>query len=300
MKKLKVWYVSKYAESPVMADPTRQFMLSKVFTGLGAEVTLVFSRSNGSRRPGFYGLKSIENTDGVRCVILNGPTISTGLNIRRIFSWLLFEMNFWLFGLSVKKNQRPDVIIASSLSLLTFFTSAILKKRFKCKMILEVRDIWPETLIASGKFSDRNIFIRILKWVELYGYRRADGFVSTLPRFDYYLQTKTDSDFRFEYLPQGFDSENNNLSFRDDYKDEFLPGYFNICYAGMLGEVNCIDEIVSCARLLKEEKIRFIIAGNGPLKKKVQDECSDLENIVFLDFVPKTDSFPFFQIQICC
>jgi glycosyltransferase involved in cell wall biosynthesis len=289
---MKVWYVSKYGNTPSMGIPTRQFMLSKQFAKRGVDTTLIFSRSNGRIHKGFRGLKKVEKINDVCCLILNGPIISTGFNTLRIFSWLLFELHFWLYSIAVRKDEQPDVIIASSLSLLTFFTAAILKKRFGCKLILEIRDIWPDTVVASGKFSNKNILIKILRWVEIFGYKRADGFVSTLPRFNDYLRTKINYNFKFEFIPQGFDKDNFDFCSTDKYKHIFHPDYFNVCYAGTIGKTNCVNDIIACAKLLKGVKIQFIIIGKGPLKMKLQEACSSWTNIIFLDSVTKKEIIP--------
>ena len=115
---MKVWYVSKYGYTPSSGNPTRQFMLSKSFAKLGAETTFILSRSNGSNQRWFWGLKRVENVNDVHCVILNGPVISLGFSAKRIFSWLLFEWHLWLYCMTIKKEEQPDIIIASSMSLL--------------------------------------------------------------------------------------------------------------------------------------------------------------------------------------
>jgi glycosyltransferase involved in cell wall biosynthesis len=286
---MKIWYVSKYAKSPPFGIPTRQFLLSKVFSKMGHETTLIFSRSNGGSQQHFRGLKRTEEIDGVHCVVLNGPSISIGFNIKRVFSWLIFEWQFLRYGISINWEERPDVLIASSLSLLTFFTSSILKKRFKCKLILEVRDIWPATVIESGKFSSKSIFIKFLTIIELFGYKRADGFVSTLPLFDEYLKTKIKGRHKFAFIPQGFDYEYYKSSVENKYKNEFPLNFFNVCYSGTIGKTNCVDEIIYCAELLKDRRIRFLIIGDGPLKKILETKYSSLTNIVFWDSVPKKE-----------
>ena len=160
---MKLWYVSKYAKTPSTGLPTRQFFLCKSFAKYGVETTLVLSKSNGCRYKRFWGLKRLEESYGVNCVLLNGPSITLGLTIKRVFSWILFEVNFWIFCLSVKRREYPDILVASSLSLLTFMTASFAKRKFNCKLILEIRDIWPESLSEMTRLSERNIVIKILR-----------------------------------------------------------------------------------------------------------------------------------------
>lgn len=189
------------------------------------------------------------------------------INLKRVFSWLIFEWHFGLFSKKIKNDDKPDVFIASSLSLLTFFISAILKRKFKCKLILEIIDIWPDTVIATAKLSNKNIFIKILKWIELYGYNKVDGFISTLLLFSDYLKTRIKNNFKFEFVPQGFDQDNLASGTIDKYKNEFYLGYFNVCYAGSIGKTNCVDEIIEIAKLLRGKKYVLLLLVMAHLKK---------------------------------
>ena len=94
-------------------------------------------------------------------------------------------------------KHRPDIVIVSSLSLLSFFTVGVLKKIFKYKMVVEVRDIWPDTIIEMKKVSEQNIAIKFLRWIENYGYQKADLFFSPIPLLDVYLRTKLKKPFKF-------------------------------------------------------------------------------------------------------
>jgi glycosyltransferase involved in cell wall biosynthesis len=284
---MNIWYVSKYGKIPSSGIPTRQFFLSKVFARLGANTTLISSRSDGLPHDSFSGLKKIEYHSNVRCAILNGPVINSGFNAKRIYSWLLFEMNFWIFGNLTKSDEYPDVIIASSMSLLTFFTAAILKRRFKCRLILEIRDIWPDSLVEMSGIRNNSLVIKTLRFVELFGYKRADAFVSTLPHFDNYLKTKICRPFKFKFIPQGFDNDYINIEKSDQFSQIFTKDKFTVCYSGTIGKFNNIGLVIDTAKRLQKSNIQFVIIGRGPLKKDMEAKSSDLKNIVFLDFIPK-------------
>ena len=55
-----------------------------------------------------------------------------------------------------KKLQKPDVIIVSSLSPLPIVSAYFWSKKYKAKLLFEVRDIWPLSLIEIGGFSKLN------------------------------------------------------------------------------------------------------------------------------------------------
>lgn len=289
---MKVWYVSKYAETSLNSNPSRQYMLSKAFVQLGGDVSLIYSRSNGKLHNRFFSFYKSFMHENVNCVEINGPLLkSLGFSVLRVFSWFLFELNFFIYAITRSSKERPDIIIVSSLSILTFFTVGLLKNIFKCKMVVEVRDIWPDTIIEMKKLSERNIVIKFLRFVENFGYQKADLFFSPIPRFDAYLSRRLNKKFKFMCVTQGFDDEF-EFELSSKYETSFSSEYFNVCYAGSIGLVNYVNELLEAAVVLKNEKIRFIILGDGPEKKMLIEKYGNNDNIIFLNAVSRREVLP--------
>jgi len=281
---MKIWYISKYANIPTKEGATRHFMLSKAMTQQGQEITMIYSRANGYIHDKIKGLHKSSFIDGVNCVMINGPIISLGLNIKRLFSWIGFEIKLFIYSVLKKKKEKPDILLVSSLSILTFITGIILKKIFNCKLIIEVRDIWPDTLIQIGKISSNGIIAKTLRAIEKNGYKKADGIISTMPKFDLYLKEKYDMNKPFKCIPQGFDDSWLSSKIKDN--NIFDSNSFNVCYAGTIGKANYVEHIVEAASLLEKENIKFYIIGDGPLKKTLMNKYN-LSNVVFVDMIPK-------------
>ena len=199
---------------------------------------------------------------------------------------LSFEINLFFTTIFVAKNKRPDVIIASSLSLFTLKTACILKKRFGCKLIVEVRDIWPESPIQAGRLSEDNILVKVLRSIEFGGYRKADGIFSPIPKFDNYVKKKLpDLKFRFCHIPQGFDES----LFNSSREFEKPTGRFNICYSGSISDGDKIDVILDGVVNTNDPNIVINVIGSGPLKDYFIDKYKEYKNIVFLEPIPKKD-----------
>ena len=288
---MKVWYISKYASGPDQNFVTRQYFFSKYFSRKGVSVSLISSDSCGA--PEHLNVdgpfRKISN-NGFDHYILRGYKIQLGFNFRRIVSWVLFELRL-LFLPKRAKIEKPDIIIVSSLSLITFLTAIYFKKKYKCKLIVEVRDIWPQTLIDLKGFSRLNPFVILLKYIEKAGYRNADCIVGTMARLDVHIQEilKTDN-FCFRYIPMGFDpetfpkiEEDNSVLKSVLPKNKFLVGY-----AGSIGRVNRVDLILETARILEEnERIHFLILGDGPQKEFLINRFKFLNNVTFVPRVKK-------------
>lgn len=245
---------------------------------------MIYSRSNGFKHNSIKGLYQTSLIDNVRCVMINGALISLGFNFKRLFTWVGFEIKLFIYSILRKKEQRPNVLIVSSLSILTFITGIILKKIYRCKLIIEVRDIWPETIIQIGKISSNSIIARVLRIIEKRGYRNSDGIVATMPRFDLYLEEKYNMKKPFKCIPQGFDDS--WLGNDSTINDVFDISSFNVCYAGTIGNANYVNQILDAATLLVNENIKFYIIGNGPLKASLMNTYN-LSNVVFKDAIPK-------------
>jgi len=174
----------------------------------------------------------------------------------------------------------------------------VLKKIFKCKLVLEVRDIWPATLVAFGGYKENNPIIKVLKWVEKFGYSHADLIVGSMPRLDAHIKQVIKKDFRFLCVPMGYDKDFYRLDFTALNRDQNIYDKleeikklksryrFTVAYAGTLGKANYVDEILKAAKLLGKEFGVFII-GDGPLKDKLQHEFASV-NIHFLGNLKKT------------
>ena len=141
MKK-KIWYISKYCEiGNKDSIGSRGWMLMKNFAKKGHEILIITSdHQNELYSNNYYPkLKKIFKKDGVKIILLNTFKYSISKSISRIISWFDFEIN--LLSLNKKFLPKPDIIIVSSLSLLTILNGILLKKKFRCKLVFEIRDI---------------------------------------------------------------------------------------------------------------------------------------------------------------
>lgn len=261
----------------------------------GRKLTLIGSRYSSKLCPNL-GLKNhvYYECEGIDGVLINGPKIKKGFNVKRIYSWLVFELRLLLWS-TFQKKQKPDVIIVSSLSLLTFLSGIILKRKYKCKLVVEVRDIWPLTIIETKKWNANNIFIKFLSFVEKQGYKKADAIIGSMPNLkEYVKKIVPSSENKVHYMPMGFDTEYFNRSNGKpdpftSFFDQIPNDHFIVGYAGSIGLANCVDQIMEAAKILKDEPIVFEILGMGSLKDDMMSfvEKEKLANVHFHDRVAK-------------
>ena len=288
---MKILYVSKYLVLPEYGSPSRQYFISKYLAKLpGNEVLLIGSRSTLANIPHFKRFFISKKNENLTTVILNGPKIDLGFNFKRILSWIVFELNILRFKNRIKLF-KPDIVIVSSLSILTFLSGVFLKKWLKIPLVIEIRDIYPLTLQEIGNFSPINPVVALLKWVEKTGYKNADLIISTLPNAKEHIYSVLKKPFEFYWLPMGIDPDFFKLN--ENIESKILlnrkNGEFIIVYAGTLGKANALDIIFDSAETLQNTHphIRFIFVGNGPLKSFYQERYKHLKKVDFISAIPK-------------
>lgn len=286
-----IWFISKYVTPPYAAKVgARGFLLLREFGRLGNRPVLITSDSNHlATPPKLSGPRLKEIVDGVEVHWLKTWKYKGARSIGRMISWLDFEWQLWRMPKSV--IPRPDVLIVSSLSLLTILNGLWLRRKYGCKLVFEVRDIWPLILTVSGKISQWNPLVILLGRIERLGYRRADLIVGTMPNLVEHVREVTGEDRPVICIPQGLDlallkpAESLPL----DYVSRYIPkDDFTVCHAGSIGADNALETLIATARNMKNRpNIRFLIVGEGYLKESLQRSAADLPNVTFAPGVPK-------------
>jgi len=294
---MKLVYVSKYTILPEFGSPTRQYFLSKALAEMpGNEVMLIGSRSTLGDVPDINGLYQKRKEDGLQMVTLNGPKINLGFNMKRLKSWWIFEKNLFRFRSGIR-DFNPDYILVSSLSILTFLTGVFLKKWLKRPLIIEIRDIYPLTLLEVGGYSRRHPAVMLLSWVEKYGYSHADMIISTLPNAKEHIASVIRKPFRFKWIPMGVDPEYFSSSATTEVTSINPKNKFIVGYAGTLGKANALGELFEAAADLEKTnpEIEFVFIGDGPMKPVLQERYGALSNVRFLASVKKNELQPYLQ-----
>lgn len=288
-----IWYISKYASPQKYFFGTRHFYLAEEWVKKNHEVCVFTSNSSHltDQLPVFHGKKVFfEEINGVKTYWLNTLKVKKGnsSSIKRILSWLHFE--FQLFSSHKKDILKPDVIIVSSLSLLTVINGLFFSWKYKAKFIFEVRDIWPLSLIELGGYSKWNPLILLLEWIEKIGYKRADAIVGTMPNLRAHVKNVIGRTEKCFTIPQGYspDFYANQEYLDSSYIEKYIPkNVFIVMYAGTINNNNPIEVLLEAAKLLFNESIYFLIVGEGNNKENLTQKYKDVKNIIFAPSVPK-------------
>src|SRR5690606_5802212 len=214
--------------------------------------------------PTFKGAYNFKKIDGLTLCWVKTLKYSSAKSLRRILSWLHFEWQ--LFWLPKKCLAPPDVVIVSSLSLLTILNGFWLRRKYGCRLVFEVRDIWPLTITEEGGFSRRNLLVKGLALIERLGYKYADEIVGTMPNLQEHVRHVLGYDREVWCVPMGIgpDAMADLMEVPQDYKSRYLKkGKFTIAHVGSIGISNALDVFMRCAEsLVDNEKIHFLLVGD--------------------------------------
>jgi len=294
---MNLWIVNHYAVSPGVPGGTRHYSLARELLRRGHEVTLVASSVDYMRREAAYlqlGEQArLEVIGEVPFLWLRTPAYK-GNSLRRVGNMLAFA--YRLRREAPRHLARPDVIVGSTPHLFAAWAAYRLARRYQVPFVLEVRDLWPQTLIDLGGFSRYHPFIVLLALLERMLYRRAQAVVTLLPGGVEYIAHKRGNAQGIYWVPNGVD-----LSLIPEPVPPPPEPPFTVMYAGAHGLANNLDVALRAARLLQEQgagkQILFRFIGDGPEKPRLieQAQAWDLRNVVFEDPVSKEDVYSLLQ-----
>lgn len=291
---MNVWLVNHYAISPGQPGGTRHFTLARKLVERGHQVTIIASSFDHATRQEMHlrdGAPSrLEVMDGVRFLWLRTPPYK-GNSAQRLWNTVVFARK--VLGLrGADLGGPPDVVLGSSPHLFAAWAAERLARRHRVPFVLEVRDLWPRSLIDLGSFSEGHPFIRWLEYIERGLYRRAHRIVILLPGAGDHIAQKGGSPERIVWIPNGVD-----LHLLPPPSPPEPHEGFTYLYAGAHGLANRLDyllEAIHRTRALRPDlPLRFRFVGDGPEKPSLVERARELEleNVAFEDPVPKARIF---------
>ena len=291
----KIWIITQYALPPRYETRIRNNAMAKCLIKAGYDVTI-------------FGASMIHNTninlisDGslyikraygeLKYIHVNAP-MYTGNGIKRKLNMLLYPLN--LLKTIHEIEDRPDFII-NDLYVTAFNIPFKIAKYVNAPIITEVRDLWPESIVAYGYLKRTGIVARILYALERRMYIKSDRIVYTMEGWPDYVKEQGWEDKidlnKATHINNGLDLQQFNRN-REKYHfedgDLSREDSFNVVYTGSIRTVNNVGKILDIAKLIKNPSIKFLIWGAGDrlneLKRRVIDE--KIDNVIFKGQVEK-------------
>ncbi|WP_022909059.1 glycosyltransferase family 4 protein [Aestuariimicrobium kwangyangense] len=218
-----------------------------------------------------------------RFTLMPVPAYS-GNGAARLVGWGVFAAEAFAVGLA----KRPRLVFGSSPQLLAAVSAALVSWLSRVPFVLEVRDLWPESLVAGGALERGSTMHRVLVEVERRLYRHADQIVVVTKGWEDHFEALGIDVDKVNVISNGADlAEFEGSETKDQLREEFGFTHFTCIFSGSHSPYVGLDLIVDAAEHLPD--VDFVLIGSGSGKQAAIDsvEAKGLTNVRFLDQMPK-------------
>ena len=130
-----------------------------------------------------------------------GTYLAPAGTVRRILNFLSYMVMAVLASL---RQPRPDVVVATSPQFFCGWAGVLVSWFRRVPFVLEIRDIWPESIEAVGAMRSR-LLLRMLEWLERRMYLAADHIVAVGDGYRDRILQRADVAHRISVITNGVD-----------------------------------------------------------------------------------------------
>jgi colanic acid biosynthesis glycosyl transferase WcaI len=293
--------LTQYFPPEIGAAPTRLEAVARELTKLGHHVEVVTAIPNYPHgrifpeyKGSFYRREVREGTIVHRVWLY--PTVGSG--VARMLNYLSFSL---LSAFGLLRCVKPDHLLVESPPPTLSLAAYICSRLWRVPFILNVADLWPETIFHMGLLKKGPVF-RLLSLLERWSYRKATYLNAVTEGIrDALIGEKGVPPEKVFFLPNGVDTQRHMPQPPDcSLKEKLgLAGKRVILYSGTLGRAHGLEHVLEAAKLLEDQpEIHFLFLGDGserPSLEKLQGHLG-LHNVTFRGAVPLEQLAPYESI----
>jgi glycosyltransferase involved in cell wall biosynthesis len=286
-----VWIVNHHADPPD-GFATRSFDIARRLVERGHPTTVFVSNFNHYRfanvRQLEWRLWRSERIEGVTMVWIRTAGYR-GNDWRRIMNMLSFASLAFLAGLT--RSEKPAVVIGVTVHPLAALAGYYLARVKRARFLVEVTDLWPETLIQFGRIRRGSISARSLLRLERFLYRKAEKIIMLWRDTGAYVESLGVSSDKIIWLPHGVEMA--RYATLAPY-DGGIDRPFRVVYLGSFVSGMSLETIIDAAAILKgrsRHDIEIDLVGAGTLKGQMIGRVAELglDNVAFPEPVAKAE-----------
>ncbi|HIF95184.1 MAG: glycosyltransferase family 4 protein [Myxococcales bacterium] len=290
---MKILFVTHYFPPEVNAPANRTHEHCRRWVLDGHDVTVITGVPNHPRGEVFDGFENKwiqeETIDGIHVIRTWMYLAPNAGFLKRIANYLVFALTAILASF---RTNRPDIVVATSPQFFVGVAGAIIAKLKRRPFVLEIRDLWPKSIVELGQLSEGPI-LRALEALERWLYRSASGVVVNTRTFHDHITARGIASDRIELVyngidPAAFHPKAKNLELLAKHN---LAGRFTVAYVGTLGLAHGLTLLIDVAERMRERKeVQFVLIGDGADRAKLEADISrrGLTNVTLLGLQPRS------------
>lgn len=213
----------------------------------------------------------------------------TGGALNLILNYVSFIFSGLIFGPWILIGKKYDIVFCYATSpFLQVIPALFIAKIKNAKLVVNVQDIWPDSLVATGYIRNKYI-LNVIGKIVVFLYKKSDLLLTQSQEFQTRIE-KVAPDTNTKYWPNSVDKLfSSELSSELPNILAFDNGKFNIVFTGNIGEAQAVHVILEMAIILKKcDSIQILIFGQGSRWSWLKDRIAEhnLKNIFLLGSYP--------------
>lgn len=246
----------------------------------------------------------------VAAVIGNGPQVYISrpvvipwlpLTLQRMAKWLLSSLKMARQARRLMLKQQPDMVVGFSPLVAMYLPVWMLTTQAVGLRFLVQWDFFPDAQVQIGALHGR-IKFHLLRAFESYLMRRFDVIGCMSPKNIEYLLQHCDITPRAKvvHLPLWTSCPPFEQQPKEQTRERYgIPINTRVfVFGGQLIKGRGIEDIIAASRKLRNENIRFLFIGDGPLGAIINDEIENKNTIVMT--LPKVTRKEYLNIISAC
>lgn len=290
LRSVKVCYIHQYFSTPHGSGGTRSYHMALQLLRRGHEVVMVC----GADERGVRGLPALRRgvahgfIEGIEVYQFGLPYANRMSLMQRASAFLQFALKSSALALKLEY----DLVFATSTPLTAGIPGFLAKRVRRKPFVFEVRDLWPELPRAMGVVRNP-LVLAGLSLLERASYGAADACIGLAPGIVRGIGRRSRAALPVELIPNGCDVDFFNPGAEGHFDCPAISvSDFAAVFTGAHGVANGLDAVLDAAAVLRERDrtgIKIVLVGDGSEKDRLRAraERERLDNVVFLDLIPK-------------